>query len=98
MGLGAGQRYQTHLAPQVGGVVGCALFGGVIVCSVCSPKEIDDEEYNSFYAMFSRDSKDPLAKTHFTAEGEVTFRSILFVPGVSDHMTSHGCISHKLCE
>lgn len=49
-----------------------------------SPKDIDDEEYNRFYEMFSRDSKEPMAKTHFVAEGEVTFRSILFVPGVSN--------------
>lgn len=49
----------------------------------CSPKDIDDEEYNSFYEMFSKDTKEPMAKTHFVAEGEVTFRSILFVPGVS---------------
>lgn len=27
-----------------------------------------------------QDSDDPLAHIHFTAEGEVTFRSILFVP------------------
>ena len=31
------------------------------------------------YNIF-QDSEDPIAKIHFTAEGEVTFRSILFVP------------------
>lgn len=56
----------------------------LILILLCSPKEIDDEEYNSFYQMFSKDSKDPMAKSHFTAEGEVTFRSIIFVPGVSE--------------
>lgn len=30
--------------------------------------------------LFSKDTDEPLAKIHFTAEGEVTFRSILFVP------------------
>ncbi|CAH1784217.1 unnamed protein product [Owenia fusiformis] len=45
--------------------------------------EIEDSEYNEFYKSFSRDSEDPMAKTHFTAEGEVTFKSILFVPKTS---------------
>lgn len=44
-------------------------------------KDVSDEEYNKFYAAFtSNEGKVPLAKMHFTAEGEVTFRSILFVP------------------
>lgn len=30
--------------------------------------------------FFQQDSDDPLAHIHFTAEGEVTFKSILFVP------------------
>jgi heat shock protein beta len=48
-----------------------------------STKEVEDEEYGEFYKAFTKDSQDPLAKTHFVAEGEVTFRSILFVPPVS---------------
>ncbi|EDO45344.1 predicted protein [Nematostella vectensis] len=44
------------------------------------PKEIKDDEYNEFYKSFTKESEDPLAKIHFVAEGEVTFRSILFVP------------------
>ena len=47
------------------------------------PNEIDDEEYNEFYKSFSKDKDEPFAKTHFTAEGEVTFKSILFVPKTS---------------
>jgi len=42
--------------------------------------EIEDDEYNEFYKSFSKDSENPLAHTHFTAEGEVTFKSILFIP------------------
>ncbi|EGD72664.1 heat shock protein gp96 [Salpingoeca rosetta] len=45
-----------------------------------NPKEVEDEEYNNFYKAFSKDTKDPLGKIHFTAEGEVTFRSILYIP------------------
>ncbi|CAL4067111.1 unnamed protein product, partial [Meganyctiphanes norvegica] len=44
------------------------------------PAEIEDEEYNEFYKSMSKDTKDPLGKTHFVAEGEVTFKSLLFIP------------------
>lgn len=47
------------------------------------PAEIKDEDYHEFYKSFSKDSEAPLAHTHFTAEGEVTFKSILFVPSKS---------------
>ncbi|KAM6926974.1 endoplasmin isoform 1-T1 [Lycodopsis pacificus] len=43
-------------------------------------KEVEEDEYNAFYKTFSKDTENPLAHIHFTAEGEVTFRSILFVP------------------
>jgi len=44
------------------------------------PSEVEDKEYEDFYKSFAKDSAKPLAKTHFVAEGEVTFKSILFVP------------------
>ncbi len=44
------------------------------------PSEIEDEEYAEFYKTITKDSSDPLAQTHFVAEGEVTFKSLLFVP------------------
>nr|WRM33297.1 heat shock protein 90B1 [Eisenia fetida] len=47
------------------------------------PADVTDDEYNEFYKSFSRDHEDPMAKTHFTAEGEVTFRSILYIPKTS---------------
>ncbi|GFU32733.1 endoplasmin [Nephila pilipes] len=46
------------------------------------PAEIKDDEYNEFYKSITKDSIDPLAKTHFIAEGEVTFKSLLFIPTV----------------
>lgn len=45
------------------------------------PAEIEEEEYNEFYKSLTKDSKEPLAKVHFVAEGEVTFKSLLFIPG-----------------
>jgi len=46
------------------------------------PSEIEDEEYNEFYKSITKDSSDSLTHTHFVAEGEVTFKSLLFVPAV----------------
>ncbi|KAI4901546.1 hypothetical protein NFI96_000888 [Prochilodus magdalenae] len=43
-------------------------------------KEVEEDEYKAFYKTFSRDTEEPLSHIHFTAEGEVTFKSILFVP------------------
>ena len=46
-------------------------------------KDIEDEEYDEFYKSFTKDSQAPLAKSHFNAEGEVSFKSILFVPATA---------------
>merc|ERR1711871_1780909 len=43
--------------------------------------EVEDDEYKSFYETFSKDTADPTTWIHFKAEGEVEFKSILFVPG-----------------
>nr|WKF55085.1 94 kDa glucose-regulated protein [Protohermes costalis] len=44
------------------------------------PAEIEDKEYNEFYKSLTKDDKEPLAKVHFVAEGEVTFKSLLYIP------------------
>ncbi|XP_037539543.1 endoplasmin [Nematolebias whitei] len=43
-------------------------------------KEVEEDEYKAFYKTFSKDNDDPISHIHFTAEGEVTFKSILFIP------------------
>merc|ERR1712142_556541 len=55
-------------------------------------KEVTDEEYEEFYKAITKESDKPLAKTHFVAEGEVTFKSILFVPtsSPSDMFSDYG--------
>jgi len=44
------------------------------------PSQVDEEEYESFYKSFAKASDSYLAKTHFRAEGEIEFDSLLFVP------------------
>jgi len=45
------------------------------------PKEdITETEYNEFYKSICKDTSDPHSYTHFTAEGEIEFRSILYLP------------------
>jgi len=42
--------------------------------------QITEEEYNHFYMTISKDYRDPLAYTHFTAEGEIEFKAVLYIP------------------
>merc|ERR1712126_771247 len=44
------------------------------------PAEIEDKEYDEFYKSITKDKNGPLTKTHFIAEGEVTFKSLIFIP------------------
>jgi len=43
-------------------------------------EDVTEEEYTEFYKSISKDYLDPLAYTHFNAEGEIEFKSILFLP------------------
>merc|ERR1712060_34264 len=45
-----------------------------------NPADITDEEYKSFYQSLTKDFGEPLTHTHFSAEGEVEFKSILYIP------------------
>lgn len=48
-----------------------------------NPKEVTTEEYNEFYKKAFNEYLEPLASSHFTTEGEVEFRSILYVPSIA---------------
>merc|ERR1712066_581415 len=43
-------------------------------------EDVTEEEDTEFYKSISKDYLDPLAYTHFNAEGEIEFKSILFLP------------------
>ena len=42
--------------------------------------EVEDEEYHKFYKEISKAAEDPAARTHFSAEGEIGFKAMLFIP------------------
>merc|ERR1719446_256321 len=45
-----------------------------------SKEDVTDDEYSEFYKTISKDYLEPLAQSHFNAEGEIDFKSILYVP------------------
>jgi len=62
------------------------------------PSEVEEKEYMEFYKTLTKDNQEPLAKIHFIAEGEVTFKSVLFIPQVqpSDSFNRYGTKSDNI--
>ncbi|KAM0945524.1 putative Heat shock protein Hsp90 family [Dioscorea sansibarensis] len=52
-----------------------------------NPREVTEEEYTKFYDSIAKDFSEekPLAWSHFTAEGDVEFKAVLFVPPKAPH-------------
>ncbi len=47
--------------------------------------QIKEDEYNNFYKTITKDHENPLAMSHFTAEGEIEFKAILYVPKAASY-------------
>mmetsp|Transcript_14546 Transcript_14546/g.20651 ORF Transcript_14546/g.20651 Transcript_14546/m.20651 type:complete len:684 (+) Transcript_14546:1-2052(+) len=52
-----------------------------------NPKEVTEQEYKEFFETFKLNLGEPIERIHFVAEGEVTFRSLLYIPEKADPMT-----------
>merc|ERR1711957_736074 len=44
-------------------------------------EELTEDMYNSFYKTITKDADNPIAYSHFSAEGEIEFKAILYIPG-----------------
>ena len=55
------------------------------------PEDIDEEEHASFYKSLTKDWDSHLAHKHFVAEGQIEFKSLLYIP----KRTPHDMFSNK---
>lgn len=60
--------------------------------------DVTEKEYTEFYKSLTKDTSEPLTQTHFVAEGEVTFKSLLYIPKVqpSESFNRYGTKSDNI--
>merc|ERR1711894_43157 len=60
--------------------------------------DIEAGDYNEFYKSITKDTNGPMTHTHFIAEGEVTFKSLLFVPvnQPSESFNKYGSLDEQI--
>eukprot|EP01121_Diplochlamys_sp_Union-15-3_P016224 TRINITY_DN5482_c0_g2_i2.p1 TRINITY_DN5482_c0_g2~~TRINITY_DN5482_c0_g2_i2.p1 ORF type:complete len:693 (+),score=171.87 TRINITY_DN5482_c0_g2_i2:350-2428(+) len=57
--------------------------------------EISEEDYNNFYKSIYKDNKDPITYSHFTAEGDVEFTGLLYIPSEPSNDLFQGTQANK---
>merc|ERR1711963_110437 len=62
------------------------------------PDDIEEQDYTEFYKSITKDTNGPMTHTHFVAEGEVTFKSLLFVPSTqpSESFNKYGSMDEQI--
>jgi len=59
------------------------------------PKTVEEGEYNDFFKVLAPNSGDALEHIHFVAEGEVTFRSLLYIPEKADGSAQSDAVASR---
>ncbi|MEM6284228.1 MAG: molecular chaperone HtpG [Chloroflexota bacterium] len=49
-----------------------------------SKSELEDEDYNNFYRMFTFDFEEPLKRIHMKADSPLQFYALLYIPGSAE--------------
>lgn len=60
-----------------------------------SPREVTKEEYHAFYKTTYDERLEPMAYTHFNTEGEVEFKSLLYIPGMAPFSSDESSSKQK---
>ena len=62
------------------------------------PDAIEQTEYDEFYKSITKDNNGPMTQSHFIAEGEVTFKSLLFIPNTqpSESFNKYGQVGENI--
>merc|ERR1712051_846166 len=62
------------------------------------PDEIEQTEYDEVYTSITKDKNGPMTQSHFIAEGEVTFKSLLFIPNQqqSEQFNKYGQVTENI--
>ena len=60
-----------------------------------SPREVNETEYSEFYKSTFYGYDDPLGHTHFSVEGQVEFRALLYIPSMVPFELSRNLFDEK---
>ncbi len=72
---------EENAKPEYETVTETETFNSMVPLWQKPKKDITEEEYHGFYKDKFFDFEDPLATIHFSVEGAVTYKAMLFIPG-----------------